>query len=211
MELDSLKYVWRTLESAPAPEKSREQISALLQKRSGSAVARMRRNLAGELILILATYIPTILFYFSEFDGKLSGVSWAFILLLAILAVYFHRKNKLLRSMQCAEHTLRSSLQQQILTLKKYIRFYVRAGTVMIPVMTIFTWLIIRWKFPPAPGADLFYRISGSPWWQHLLTWVALLIPVTVGIYFVNLWYVNRLYGQHIRKLQELLREMEEV
>src|SRR5882757_4374257 len=120
MELDSLKYVWRTLESAPAPEKSREQISALLRKRSGSAVARMQRNLRGELILILATYTPTILFYFLEFDGKLSGISWAFILLLAILAVYFHRKNKLLRAMQCAEHTLRSSLQQQIHTLKKY-------------------------------------------------------------------------------------------
>jgi hypothetical protein len=211
MELDSLKYVWRTLESKPAPEKSPEQIRALMQRRSEGPVAKMRRNLVGELILILVTYTPAITFYFLEFEGKLSGIAWLFIILLVILAVYFFRKNQLLKAMQCVDCTLLSSLRQQVDTLKRYIRFYVRAGTVMIPIMTILTWFIIRLKFPPAPGADLFYRISGAPWWQHPLTWVAILIPITVGIYFVNLWYVNRLYGQHIRKLQELLLEMEEV
>jgi len=211
MELDSLKYAWRTLASRPVPENSPGQIRALLQQRSKGPVAKMRRNLVGELLLILVTYTPAILFYFLEFDGKLSGIAWLFILLVIILAVYFHRKSRLLNAMQCAEFDICSSLRQQVDTLKRYIRFYVRAGTVMIPVMAILSWLIIRWKFPRMPGADLFYRISGSPWWQHPLIWLAMLIPVTVGVYFLNVWYVGRLYGQHIRKLQDLLREMEEV
>jgi len=211
MELDSLKYAWRTLASRPVPENSPAQIRALLQQRSKGPVAKMRRNLVGELLLILVTYTPAILFYFLEFDGKLSGIAWLFILLVIILAVYFHRKSRLLNAMQCAEFDICSSLRQQVDTLKRYIRFYVRAGTVMIPVMAILSWLIIRWKFPRMPGADLFYRISGSPWWQHPLIWLAMLIPVTVGVYFLNVWYVGRLYGQHIRKLQDLLREMEEV
>jgi amino acid transporter len=210
MELDSLKYVWRTLESVPSPQKSPEEIHALLQRRSGGIVTRMQRNLIAELILILTTYTPAILFYFLDFEGKLSGIAWLFILLLATLAVYFYRKNQLLKAMQCAGCSLHSNLQQQINTLKKYIRFYVWSGTIMIPVMIILSWLIIRWKFPPAPGAALFYRLSGTPWWQHPLTWTALLIPVTIGMYFANSWYVHRLYGRHIRKLQELLREMEE-
>ncbi|MDO6433422.1 hypothetical protein Q4E93_22610 [Flavitalea sp. BT771] len=211
MELDSLKYAWRTLASKPVPEKSPEQIRALLQGRSKGPVAKMRRNMVGELLLILVTYTPAILFYFLEFDGRLSGVAWLFVLLLVILAVYFHRKSRLLKAMQCADHDVCASLRQQVATLKRYIRFYVRAGTAMIPIMTILTWLIIRWKFPPLPGADLFYRISGSPWWQHPLTWIGLLIPVTAAVYFLNVWYVGRLYGQHIRKLEDLLREMEEV
>jgi len=211
MELDSLKYAWRTLASRPVPENTPAQIRALLQQRSKGPVAKMRRNLVGELLLILVTYTPAILFYFLEFDGKLSGIAWLFILLVIILAVYFHRKSRLLNAMQCAEFDICSSLRQQVDTLKRYIRFYVRAGTVMIPVMAILSWLIIRWKFPRMPGADLFYRISGSPWWQHPLIWLAMLIPVTVGVYFLNVWYVGRLYGQHIRKLQDLLREMEEV
>ena len=210
MELDSLKYVWRSLDSKPAPNKSPEDIRALLQKRSGGIVSKMRRNLLGELILIAVTYTPAILFYFLDFGGKLSGIAWLFIVLLTILAVYFFRKNQLLKAMQCSDSSLRSNLGQQINTLKKYIRFYVRSGTLMIPVMTILSWLIIRQRFPPAPGAALWYQLSGAPWWQHPLAWAALLIPFTVGIYFINLWYVNRLYGQHIRKLQELLREMEE-
>ncbi len=210
MELDSLKYVWRSLGSKPAPDKSPEEIRAILQRRSGGIVAKMRRNLAGELLLITFTYVPTILFYFLGFDGKLSVISWLFILLLTILAIYFYRKDQLLKAMQCPGCSLRSNLQQQVDTLKRYIRFYVRTGTGMIPVMAILTWLIIRRAFPPAPGADLFYRLSGTPWWQHPFTWLTLLIPITVGIYFVNLWYVNRLYGRHIRKLQDLLREMEE-
>ena len=210
MELDSLKYVWRTLESKPAPDKSPEEIRALLQRRSGGIVTKMRRNMVGELILILTTYTPAILFYFMGFDGKLSGIAWLFIILLTILAIYFYRKNQILKAMQCIGCSLRSNLQQQINTLKKYIRFYVWSGTIMIPIMTILSWLIIRWNFRPAPGAALFYQISGAPWWQHPLTWIAFLVPVTVGMYFVNGWYVHRLYGQHIRKLQDLLREMEE-
>lgn len=210
MELDSLKYVWRSLEPKTAPDHSAEEIHAILQRRSGGFVSKMRRNLAGELILILATYTPAILYYFLDFNGKLSAIAWLFILLLAFLAVYFYRKNQLLKAMQCSGCNLRSNLQQQVNTLGKYIRFYVRSGTIMVPIMIALSWLIIRWKFPPAPGADLFYQLSGAAWWQHPLTWMALLFPVTAGMYFVNLWYVNRLYGQHIRKLQDLLREMEE-
>lgn len=210
MELDSLKYAWRNLESRPVPEKSPEEIRALLSRRSKGPVTKMRRNLAGEMVLLLVTYTPTILFYFLGFEGRLSVIGWLFILLMASLIIYFYQKNRLLKAMQCTEHSLLSSLQQQVDTLKKYTRFYIWAGTIMIPVMTILTWLIIRWKYPPIPGADLFYRLSGLPWWQHPLTWLTLLIPLTIGIYFGNVWYVGRLYGQHIRKLQELLREMEE-
>ena len=210
MELDSLKYVWRTLESTPVPEKSPDEIRALLSLRSKGPVAKMRRNLAGELALVAVTYTPAILFYFLGFEGRLSIIAWLFIFLTVFLAVYFYQKNRLLKTMQSTNASLLYSLQRQVGTLKRYIRFYLWSGTIMIPVMTALTWLIIRWKYPPIPGADLFYRLSGLPWWQHPLTWLTLLVPVTIGMYFVNAWYVGRLYGQHIRKLQDLLREMEE-
>lgn len=210
MELDSLKYVWRTLESRPAPGKNPEEIRVLLSQRSKGPVAKMRRNLLGEFLLVLGTYIPAALFYFLGFEGRLSVIGWLFILLMVSMIAYFYKKNRLLKAMQCTERSLFSSLQQQVGTLKRYIRFYAWGGTIMIPVMTIATWLIVRWKYPPLPGADLFYRLSGLPWWQHPLAWLTLLVPITIGIYFINFWYVGRLYGRHIRKLQELLREMEE-
>ena len=33
----------------------------------------------------------------------------------------------------------------------------------------------------------------------------------TIAVYFLNRWYIHKLYGRHVRKLQELLREMDEV
>lgn len=211
MELDSLKYVWHTLEVKPQGDQSSEQqIIALLHKRSTGPVAKMRRNLLAELILVLATYTPAMLFYLFDFEGRLSGVAWLFGLLMVLFAGYYYRKNRLLKEMQCVSCRVRSNLERQVGTLKKYIRFYTLAGTFMIPIMTIITYLIIRWKFPPSPGSALFYRISGTPWWQSPLSWLSLLVPATIGIYYINVWYVNKLYGRHIQKLQELLQEMEE-
>lgn len=210
MELESLKYVWHNLEVRPRESHhSDAEIIALLHKRSKGPVAKMRRNLLAELILVLVTYIPAGLFYLIDFEGKLSGVSWLFGLGMVLFAGYYYRKDRLLKGMLCVSCQVRSNLQRQITTLKKYIRFYTLAGTIMIPVMTICTYLIVRWKFPPSPGSALFYRIAGTPWWENPLSWLSLLVPVTIGVYYVNVWYVNKLYGRHIQKLQELLREME--
>jgi hypothetical protein len=208
MELDSLKYMWHNQEVRSEPG-NEAAILALLHKRSNGPVARMRRNLLGEIILVLVTYIPTMLIYLIDFEGRLSGIAWLFGLLLVFLGVYYYRKNRLLKEMQCVSCRVRSNLKLQVDTLKKYIRFYTVSGTIMIPVMAVFTWLIIRWKYPPPPGAALFYQISGISWWQSPLFWISLSVPLTIGIYYINVWYVNKLYGRHIKKLQELVKEME--
>ncbi len=210
MELESLKYVWHTLEGKPAGRHGSEQeIITLLHKRSKGPVAKMRRNLLGELVLIIMTYIPAILFYLLDFGGRLSGIAWLFFLLMLLFAGYYYRKDKLLREMQCVSCQVRSNLERQVRTLKKYTRFYTLTGTLMIPVMTILSYLIIRWKYPTPSGSSLYYRISGIPWWQSPLFWISLLALLTIGIYYINVWYVNKLYGRHIQKLQELLQEME--
>ncbi|HWK06185.1 MAG TPA: hypothetical protein VNS58_21235 [Puia sp.] len=210
MELDSLKYVWHSLEvGSDQSAGSEAEIIALLHKRSRGPIAKMRRNLLGEIILVLATYIPTILFYLLDFEGRLSGIAWLLGLLMAVLAAYYYRKDRLLKEMQCVSCQVKSNLKLQVRTLKKYIRFYILSGTLMIPVMAILSYLLIRWKYPPPPGAALFYQVSGIAWWQSPLFWIGLLAPLTIGIYYVNVWYVNKLYGRHIKKLQELLEEME--
>jgi len=39
---------------------------------------------------------------------------------------------------------------------------------------------------------------------------IGLGIIVTILSYLLNKWYVNKLYGQHIKKLKNLLHQMEE-
>ena len=208
MELESLKYIWRSLETPPAPEPDHNSMLALLEQRSRGPVARMRRNLVGEGVLLLITYIPGILCYIIAFEGRLSALSWLLGLLAVAFGAYYYRKYRLLGEMQCVTCQVRSNLSRQVTTLKKYTRFYLLAGTGVIPVAFFLAYVIIRWKLPSA-GSALFYRLHPMPWWANPIYWMILLIPVTIGSYFANAWYVNKLYGRHIKKLQDLLREME--
>jgi hypothetical protein len=209
MELESLKYIWHSQETPEARQPDAELL-ALLQKRSRGPVARMRRNLLAELILIVITYTPAILFYWIDFGGRLAGVGWLLLLTMGFYGGYFYRKNKLLQQMQCVQCEVRSNLQRQLTTLKKYVRFYLLAGTLLLPAMVILSWLIIHWQLPSVPGNALFHRLEQPQWWARPLLWLLLLVPVTIGSYYLNACYVNKLYGRHIRKLQELLQEMNE-
>jgi len=210
MELENLKSIWNELELQPTPETDGKHILALLQKKSRGPVARMRRNLIRELLLITVTYIPVILFYLVEFEGRLSAISGLLFLLGLFFCGYYYRKMMLLRKMQCVSCMVRSNLARHVETLKKYTRFYLLAGTLIIPFTAIYVYAILRWKLPHASGLQLYHRLSPAPWWTNSIYWLLLLAPLTIAVYYLNAWYINKLYGRHIKKLQELLREMDE-
>jgi hypothetical protein len=215
MELESLRHAWYSMEVKPATGQDPQQILALLKKRSQGPIAIMKGNLLRELRLVIIVYSLGIGYYFFGYDGKLSGIAWMLFTLLVIFAGYFYRKNRLLEEMQCVSCQVKSNMERQVGTLKKYIRFYVIAGTVMFPVMVSFVHIITQSKFSPAPGAALYYRITDSPWWRNdwwrsNISWILAMIPLTIGIYFVNVWYAGKLYGRNIKKLQEILKEMDE-
>jgi hypothetical protein len=207
MELEDLKTIWSvsmegTLvreqgergETGHRREQNREQtdlqIRALLGRRSQGLAAKMKRNLFGELILVLCIYIPATLFYFFGFGGKLSGMGGALLLLLACFAGYYYRKNKLLNEMQCPDCAIRSNLHRQVAVLRKYVRFYTIAGTILVPVMAILPFYITSTQLPHAAGA-------------------VALVSITVLTYYTNVWAMNKLYGRHIKKMRALLEEME--
>jgi hypothetical protein len=198
MELENLKQLWRRIEVKPVRTEETERLIALLGKRSHGPVAKMRRNLLGELILVIATYIPVILYYFFGSAGKLSEIAWFLLLLLLSFTIYYYRKDRLLKEMLCVSCRVRSNLELQVSSLQKYIRVYALAGTIAVPVIGLLSLAVIYWKLPASPG------------WKNLLPWATALAPVTIGCYYINTWYVRKVYGRHIRKLKDLLEEMNE-
>ena len=207
MELESLKYIWRSLEAPAAEadrtaaETDRTALLALLHRRSQGPVAQMRRNLIGEGIFLLVSYIPAIGCFLLEFNGRLTGISWLFAGIAVLLLAYYYAKYRLLTRMQCPTCSVSSNLARQVSTLKRYTRFYLLANTAMIPLAYLISYLIIRWKLHPAPWPPA--------WWASPLFWFVLLTGFTIAIYYSTAWYINRLYGRPIKKLQELLQEME--
>jgi hypothetical protein len=218
MELESLKYIWHSLEAPAAVEQDRRTLLEVLHRKSQAPVSRMRRNLIGEGILLLTAYTPAILVFLLGFEGRLAAISWLYIFLGAFFIVYYYRKYQLLGKMQCPTCQLRSNLARQVDALKKYTRFYLIAGTGMIPLTYFLAYVIVRWKMPSVAGAfgvggaatsSIYQRFHPIPFWANPVVWAYLLIPMTVGMYFINASYINRLYGRHIKKLQELLRELD--
>jgi hypothetical protein len=100
--------------------------------------------------------------------------------------------------MLCVSCRVRSNLELQVSSLQKYIRVYALAGTIAVPVIGLLSLAVIYWKLPASPG------------WKNLLPWATALAPVTIGCYYINTWYVRKVYGRHIRKLKDLLEEMNE-
>jgi len=202
MELENLKYVWRQMGDKPVREQSDEQIRVLMLKRPRDPIAKMRRNLTVEILVVGITYIPMIGYYLSGFNGKLSEIAWLLLIVLMLFAGYSYRKSRLLENMLCVTCQVRASLERQIGLLKRYTRFYRVAGTLLMPVLAIFTFLIIYLRFPSSPARNF----SG----MSLAISAILLGAFTIASWYFNGWYVNKLYGQHIKKLEDLLREMNE-
>ena len=203
MELETLKTLWQEQETPPLEEASREQLLAMLQRRSGGPIARMRRNLRVEVVLMIVAYIPCIVFYELAFNGRMAGISWLYAGVLVFFYAYYYRKNQLLKKMQCVSCEVRSNLAGQLKTLQRYIRFYFWASTLMVPVMLIVAFEIALRGYEPVHRS--------FNWWRGLPLLLGLVVVLTALIYYFNRCNINRLYGRHIRKLQELLREMDEL
>jgi hypothetical protein len=131
----------------------------------------------------------------------MANVAWLFIGLLVFFYIYYHRKNQLLKKMQCVGCEVRSNLAGQLKTLQKYLRFYFWSSTVIVPV-SLFVAFEIAFHSRTKPV---------SSWWLMGSLLFALTVGCTIAVYFMNRWYIHKLYGRHIRKLQDLLQEMDEL
>ena len=204
MELDNLKDLWRDLDRGDTHRDDDEQIMKILQKRSQSPIARMKRNLLLELIAVIILY-PFSIWYFLEASmGRYNEIA-LFLFVIGILFVfYFYKKNQLLGQMQCVTCEVRSNLERQLVTLEKYVRFYFVFGTVLGPVAYFLTGLIVLLKYPAEGVAE---RFTDS---MVYIVFVIIGLVITIGSYFLNRWYIKKLYGRHIEKLKALLLQMEE-
>ena len=68
MDLDQLKDIWKELDEPAGQHRGQEEIAAMLKKRSQGPIARMKRNLRWELILVIISYSAIITHYFYSFD-----------------------------------------------------------------------------------------------------------------------------------------------
>lgn len=199
MELDNLKEVWQADAGNTLPG-IKEEILLMLQKKSRSPIAKIKRNLRGEMMVVVVLYSASIIYYIISNKGRYWELALMLFLMGVLFMFYYYRKNKLLQEMECVTCEVKSNLERQVSMLGKYIRFYFVAGTLLTPIAYFTAGLIVLYK---SPGLS----ITGT---QFLSWFIGIGIVLSILVYFLNIWYVNKLYGRHLKKLKELLQQMEE-
>lgn len=204
MELDNLKTIWKEQEIPSGDyQKHAGILASMLRERSRRPIERMRRNLRIEMVLMIATYIPTIIVYLNLFGGRLWGISVVMAFILVFYLVYYYLKFRLLKKMQCVTCEVRSNLARQITVLEKYVRFYLWSSTLIQFSALALAYWILQYSYQQAHPGQV------PQWWLHPAFLLALLVPYGIGTWLLNRWYVNKLYN--IKKLKQLLVEMDEV
>jgi hypothetical protein len=213
MELDSLKDIWKDLDEKDLRPGSDVPITSMLQKRSNRPVAKMKRNLYYEMAALVVCYSLAIWYYVTAWHGRYWEVALLLFLVGLFALFYYLRKNKLLNEMQCVACEVKSNLQRQLVTLEKYVNFYFVSSILLTPTAYFVAGLIVFFKTPVGGvklGASVPDISDQLPEHRWFITFITVGVILTIGVYFFSRWAINRLYGQHIKKLKELVQQMEE-
>lgn len=204
MELEQLKTWWQDAGSAETPL-SEEELQQMLRRRSQHPIARMKRNLLLEVIFLVITY-SSLIVYLEKINHDVFLPYNIFLVVIAVLffAYAFH-KYRLLHQMQCVACEVKSNLQQQVNSLEKLVKLYFYAGNVLTFIAFTFAGIITLLSRKAPAG-----NVVAMPGIVPVAIFLGIGALLTLVVYFINRWYVFKLYGQHIQKLKNILHEMEE-
>lgn len=210
MDLDQFKDVWKEQDAPVSAVQGKEQILAMLKKRSQGPIAKMKRNLRGEMVIVVVSYTAMIIHYFVTFDRQFQSVSWFLLLIGLFYILYYSLKNNLLNNMLHVSGKVKSHLQQQVTTLEKFVKLYLVAGPVLVLVCLAFFGWIFYTQVPGYSESNILFESSTNPLWKAVTAWTVLAVVLTIAVYYANVWLLNKLYGTHIAKLKGILKEMSE-
>jgi len=204
MELDDLRYQWQQQPATTPPPVSPAELGGMLAHNAGGLVEKMRRNTwyeVGLMVLIVAA-VP---FCAWRVWGQTIYMFLAVTMLLisVILLVSYYQQLQLLRRMSQPDTQVRAHLAVLCAGLRRQLRFYYRLTVLTVPYMMLTLWAFHVGKELAHPGA--FH-------WKFLLALAAayavLGALVQVVMVYSTRWYLQRLYGQHLDRLEANLHEL---
>ncbi|MGI4862308.1 MAG: hypothetical protein ACRYFZ_00180 [Janthinobacterium lividum] len=201
MELDDLRRQWQ---QAPAvPQVPPAELRRLLSQQSTSLIAKMRRSVWAEIIVSTGLALFPLLFLHNAFFQRLYvGV---LVLMVGVFGYYYTRQLSILKKMGQVDVSIRGHLQVLSAGLRQLLRFYYYLTLWTGPVTLL---LVLGYYSAKEMG-----RAAG-PRWTQLGVVVAVVLVLGLifqfGIIYFTRWYLQRLYGRHLDRLEGQMRELNE-
>jgi len=202
MELDDLKNIWQ--KSEPFKPKREEEISSMLKRRSKSIITKLKWSVWFELTFTIIAGLLLLYYSFTIEDGALR---WSFMAFLAIFMgyiIYYVKKIRILHRFEESVENIKANLENLINDLEAYLKFYEKSYSIMYPIYMVMVFLFVIID----RGIDQFIEVVKD--WK-MIAYILFLIAVflTSSLWFTK-WYLNKLYGKHLRKLKDMLADLQE-
>lgn len=201
MELDDLKYIWKSKEPGFQP-KDESEIAQMLKGNSKSIVDKLMRSVWLELIFTFIAGLGLLVYALTLPAGALKWTASAILLILVAYTVYYIKKLMLLKRFNPAHENLRATLETLVTSLSSYLNFYKRSYTILYPIYFFLGLLFSLLE----RGATEFLEALSKP------RTISILLLVAGVFYFTSAWLVRwllrKLYGNHLDKLKALLNDL---
>lgn len=206
MELDDYKIVVKQIGRESFSPKALPDIADYMQGQTQSIVGKIKRNLKLEIAfagLFLVFDLCMLVFFSQIFYLRL------FTMMLLIFCICFiYYVAKLLRYIQ-VQYTLDASVNEQLAQyihiISRFTRLYFQLTMVMIPLILFMAFIT---GYLDQDQSGNFSVLFSS---QTILIYLSLSAAWSLVMYFFTKWYIKKMYGNHLNKLKEQLRELQEV
>lgn len=202
MEIEDLKDIWRK-QSAGFTPKDETELAFMLKRNSTSIITRLKRNVWFEVIFTFLGGLGLLAYAMTLPNGSLKSTSVSILILFCVYLIYYFKKLRLLNHFIHENDNLKANLRRLIANLKGYLKFYKRSYAILYPVYFILGLLFAAVE-------------QGSVGFLNKITRPEIFITLFMGAiaFFVcsswlTRWYLERLYGTHLEKLEAILRELE--
>jgi hypothetical protein len=206
MELDDLRALLRQQPPEQEPGLSPAEIHRLRAEQSRGLLDQLRANARWELafnLLVLAV-LPVLIYRAPNLSALV--VSGSLVPVAGVSLYYFYRKLRLLGQLTVVAGGLRERLTELVAGMRQLIRFYHRFTLALVPVALLLGLLVGLYE--PENGVRPAFSLPK----------LALGLGITAvggsvvfwGTARATRWYLQRLYGQHLDRLEGYLRELEE-
>lgn len=209
IELDDLRHIWKDKIDSNIDKQHMEQekIRELLNRKSTNIIDKLRKNLLLEICmfcfcLLLVACVP---FYFKSREVTLLCLIVISVIFIPYL-IYYLKKYREFQQFFSYNQNIKSSLKALIAQLEKYLKIYFWGSLLLTPVSGFLSGFAILYEMK-ALGFLLYFDIFSSATLSMILSFALLLTLIS---YPVMKWYIRKLYGQHLEKLKDCLKELEE-
>lgn len=208
MDLDNIKDQLKHRIASEHYSRSPEQLTALLSRRAGSVVEKLKNSLRFEIggcavVIVCFGWIAAVTdhrsyrIYFSVFAVLMA-------VLLVALAGLLNRTSRLSNT----DLPVRHNLQLIAGHMKKLVKRYFFFTMLLIPVCAVFVILLAYYEKGRLPTHLLGWKqVSPGGVIAFLCVYLAAL---TIGAYYFTKWYLEKLYGNYISRLEDCISELSE-